>query len=271
VLEQEMEDDEVARIHARHILLKVEPSEATREAIYQRAADFQNAVNADTFMDLAAQDSTCEALTPRPFNEGRDIPGIAQSAVGGRFVFRAEVGQVSPQFFTDRSVYVVLAEGQEPAGPRALDDVRGQVSLSLKRERQLADARAQLSPAVGRIQMGESMADVAGELGLLHSVTDTISANANIADVGYATPFNTVALRTAVGDLVPEVETNRGLFALTVLWQKPFDDVEWADRRDQLRTVLLRQAQNQALEAWFAAQKAEATIEDWRDEVMAGR
>ena len=144
VLEQEMEDDEVARIHARHILLKVEPSEATREAIYQRAADFQNAVNADTFMDLAAQDSTCEALTPRPFNEGRDIPGIAQSAVGGRFVFRAEVGQVSPQFFTDRSVYVVLAEGQEPAGPRALDDVRGQVSLSLKRERQLADARARV-------------------------------------------------------------------------------------------------------------------------------
>lgn len=269
VLEQEMEDDEVARVHARHILLKVEASDATRESIYERARDFHSAVNAANFMELAQADSTCKSLSPRPFNEGRDIPGLPQSAVGSRFVFRAESGQISPRFFTDGHVYVVLAEGLEPEGPRPLEDVKGQVTMSLKRERQRDEARNLLSPAVGRVQMGEVMADVASELGLVHGVTDTISSNANVPDIGYATPFNNVALRTPVGELVPEVETNRGLYALVPQWVKSFDEAEWTERREQLRSVLLRQAQNQALEAWFQAQEDAAEIEDWRDEVMA--
>ncbi|MFU8804780.1 MAG: hypothetical protein ACNA8W_13275, partial [Bradymonadaceae bacterium] len=35
VLEQEVEEDEIIRIRARHILLRVTPSEATREAIFE--------------------------------------------------------------------------------------------------------------------------------------------------------------------------------------------------------------------------------------------
>ncbi len=269
VLEQEEEDGEVARVHARHILLKVEPSEETREAVYQQVADFRAAATSANFLSLAGEDETCQVLTPRPFLEGRDIPGLAQSSAGGRFVFRADAGDISPVYSTDRNIYVVLAEGVLPAGPRPLEDVRGQVNLALKRDRQQQEAVAKLSPAVGRVQMGEAMADVAAELGLLHAVTDTISANANVPDVGYATAFNTVALHATVGELVPEVVTTRGVFALKVLWQKPFDAEEYASRRDQLRNVLLRQKQNQALEAWFESRKAEAEIKDWRDDLMA--
>ncbi|MEZ4389330.1 MAG: SurA N-terminal domain-containing protein [Candidatus Krumholzibacteriia bacterium] len=265
VLEQEKENGEVARVHARHILLKVEPSEETRDAIYQHVNEFRTAVNRTTFLTTAGEDSTCQVLTPRPFLEGRDIPGLAQSSAGGRFVFRAKIGAISPIYSTDQNLYVVLADGTEPAGPRPLEEVRGQVSMALKRERQRTEAEAKLSPAVGRVQMGETMAKVAADLGLLHAVTDTLSANANVPDVGYATPFNTVALRSEVGQMVPEVATTRGVFALKVLWKKPFDDADWAARRDQLRDLLLRQKQNQALEAWFAEREEAAKIEDWRD------
>jgi parvulin-like peptidyl-prolyl isomerase len=266
VLEREEEDGEVARVHARHILLKVEPSAETRDDLFDRVGEFRAAVKPGTFLTLAGDDPDCEILTPRPFLEGRDVPGLAQSAAGGRFVFRAEAGEISPVFSTDRHIYVVLAEGVEPAGPRPLDEVRGQVRLALQRERQREEAIAQLSPAVGRVQMGESMADVASELGLIHAVTDTISANANVPDIGYATPFNVVALQADEGQLVPEVITNRGVFALKVLWKKPLDEQDWAARRDQLRDLLLGQKQNQALEAWFEARKEEANIEDWRDD-----
>jgi len=268
VLEQEEEDGEVARVHARHILLKVEPSAETRDELFERVSEFRAAVKPGTFLTLAGDDPECEILNPRPFLEGRDIPGLAQSTAGGRFVFRAEAGQISPVLSTDRHVYVVLADGIEPAGPRPLEEVRGQVSLALKRERQREEAISRLSPAVGRVQMGEPMADVASELGLVHAVTDTISANANVPDVGYATPFNTVALHAAEGELVPEVVTGRGVFALKVLWKSPLDEEEWSARRDQLRDLLLRQKQNQALEAWFEARKEAARIEDWRDEAF---
>jgi parvulin-like peptidyl-prolyl isomerase len=270
VTDQELDDDgEVARVQARHILLKVTPGEATREAIYQRAEDFRAAANESNFLTLADQDSTCRVLSPRPFLEGRDIPGVSQSAAGSRFVFRTEPGDISPIFYTDDEAYIVMSEGIEPAGPRPLEEVRSQVVTALRRQRQEQEARGRLAPAVGRIQMGEAMADVAAELDLIHAVTDTISANANVADVGYATPFNMVALKAEVGELIPEVVTNRGLFALEVLWQKPFDEEEYASRRERLRMVLLQQEQSRALEAWIEARREASDIRDYRDELAS--
>ena len=113
------------------------------------------------------------------------------------------------------------------------------------------------------------MADVAGDLGLLHAVTDTINTSSNISDIGYATAFNAVAVEAEVGQLVPEVVTNRGVFALSVLWQAPYDPDNYADREGQLRLALLQRKQSQALEAWFEQRLTEVKVEDWRDEMAA--
>lgn len=270
VLEQEEENDEVARIHARHILLRVTPSDETRDVLYDRIEAFRNVATPQNFLSVAGEDTTCIVLTPRPFIEGRDIPGLSQSSAGSRFVFRASAGDISPLLYTDVHVYVVMAEGVEPAGVQPLDKVRGQIELALKRERQLTEARSRLSPAVGRVQLGEDMATVAEELELKHAVSDTLNATSNIPDIGYATPFNLVALEAEVGQLVPEVVTDRGVFALRVLWQKPFDEQEYTARRNRLRAALLQQKQSQVLEAWFQARIDAAKIKDYRDELAAG-
>ncbi len=268
VLEQETEGGEVARVHARHILLRVTPSEATRDAVYERATAFREAATADNFMGLADADTTAKVLSPRPFFEGRDVPGLRDSAAGGRFVFRSESGAISPLYFTEDHVYIVLSEGVQPPGSQPLDRVRAQVELSLRQERQTAAARNQLAPAVARVRAGEAMADVAAELGMIHAVSDTITNAANIPEVGYATAMNTVALQTEQGTLVPEVATGRGLFAMTVLWQQPMDEELYASRREMLRTAILQQKQARALEDWFQARIAELEIRDLRDSMM---
>jgi len=265
VLGQEEEDGEVARVHARHILLRVTPSEATRDAVYEHAADFRERVTEQNFLTLADQDTTAEVLTPRPFFEGRDIPGLRQSAAGGHFVFRAEPGEISPLMYTDDHVYVVMAEGVSPAGPQPLERVRNQVALTLKRERQTEAARQLLAPAAARVEAGEEMAAVAEELGLVHAVTDTVGAEANIPDVGFRTAFNLVALETPVGEFVPEVATNRGVFAMRVLWRSQFDQEEFDALRDRIRAQLLQERQALALEAWFEQKLAEADVRDLRD------
>jgi len=269
VLEQETEEGEteVARVHARHILLKVTAGDATRDAVYERANEFRNTVTATDFLTLADSDTTCQVLSPRPFFKGRDLPGLRQSATGGQFVFRAEPGDISPLYYSDDHVYVVLCEGVQPAGPQDLEKVRSQIVLALKREKQEAEGRAKLGPAVGRVQMGEAMADVAAELEFVHGVTDTIDATSNIADVGYATPFNTVATNSATGTLVPEIATNRGVFALKVLWSSEVDEADYESRRAQLRAMILQRKQGQVLETWFQEQIDASDIQDNRDEI----
>ena len=267
ILDQEMEDGEVARVHARHILMKVTPSETTRDAVHERAGAFRDQADAANFLALAGEDSTCMVLTPAPFSEGRDIPGLRLSAAGSHFVFRAEVGEISPLFYNDDQVYVVLAEGLEPEGPQALEKVRSQVVLALKHARQEDTASQLLSPAVGRVQLGESMTDVAAELGMLHAVTDTIGITSNVPDVGYASPLNMVALKSEVGTLIPEVVTDRGVFAMSVIWRAPVDEAEFAARRDAIRAALMQRKQGQALESWFQSQLDAANIKDFRDEL----
>jgi peptidyl-prolyl cis-trans isomerase D len=267
VLEQETDEEgEVARVHARHILLRITPSEATRDAVFEHAEDFRARVTAENFLTLAEQDTTAEVLDPRPFAEGRDIPGLRQSAAGGRFAFLAEPGEISPVLSTDDHVYIVMAEGIEPAGPQPLEDVRGQVELAVKREKQTEEARRQLSPAVGRIQLGEAMDEVAEDLGLVHGVTDTVGADGNVPQVGFRTAFNLAALETPAGELVPEVATNQGVYALEVLWRSEFDADQYAARRQMLRQRLLQQRQAEVLEAWFQEKIAAAEVEDRRVE-----
>ncbi len=267
VLEQETaEDGEVERVHARHILLRVTPGEATRDAVFERAETFRDRVDAENFLTLADQDTTAEVLTPRPFFEGRDIPGLRQSAAGGRFAFQAEPGEISPVLSTEDHVYVVLAEGITPAGPQPLEDVRGQVELALKRERQTELARQQLSPAVGRVQLGEEMAAVAAELEMIHGVTDTLGTDGNVPEVGFRTAFNLVALDAPVGELVPEVATTQGVYALRVLWRSEFDPEQYEARRDMLHARLLQQRQSEVLEAWFQEKIAAAEVRDFRVE-----
>lgn len=270
VLEQEVEEGEVKRVRARHILLRVTPSENTREEVIERASGFRRQVTAQTFLSAADRDTTAKVLSPAPLGEGRDFPGLRQSAAGNRWLFRAEEGQISPLFYTDDHVYLVMSEGIQPAGPQPLERVQAQIEVALKRRQQQQQAAAKLSPAVGRVQLGEPMAEVAASLGLVHAVTDTITQSSNVPEVGFQTAFNSVALQAPVGRLMPEVVTNRGVFALKVLWQEPFDEQLYLAQRDDLRTMILQRKQQQALEAWFQERLAQARIEDWRDDLMAG-
>jgi hypothetical protein len=270
VLER-IEDDagEIEKVHARHILFRVDPSPDTLSDIYADVSEFRDRVTSETFGATAAAESL-QIHEPASFAKGRDIPGVPLSVAGSNFAFRATEGEISPVFENREHFYVVRAGARVPAGPAPLDAVSSQITLELKRSHNRELAAAELAPAVGKVQMGQEMADVAAELGLSHAVTDTFGATSNVPDVGYGTAFNEVALSAPVGELVPEVATLRGLYALRPIWQKPFDEADFLDRRDVIRASLLSRKQSALLEAWFEEQLAAAEIVDRRDEVRRG-
>jgi parvulin-like peptidyl-prolyl isomerase len=263
------EDGEIAEIHARHILFKVEPGSATLGALYDAAVDFRARVDVDNFFATAEAESI-QVTAPDPFAEGGDIPTVAQSARGNSWIFRSAPGDVSPVFQGRDGYYVVALRGFVPKGPAPLDDVRNQIIAELQRRHQRELARQKLAPAVGEAQLGGAITAAAEKYGLVHAVTDTFGVNENIPETGYATTFNEVALAVPVGQLVPEVETPRGLFALRVLWRSEFDEDAYLEQRDAIYENLLARKQREALETWFARKIAAAKIVDLRDEFAGG-
>jgi len=265
VLEQitDPESGEVTQVRARHILLKVTPGPATMDLLRESAQEFRGRVDGASFV-TTAQAEALDLVEPGPFAAGRDIPGLRQTMGGAGWALAAASGTVSPVFENDQFLYVVLALEPLPEGPAPLESVRGRVALAVRQERNLERARAMLSPAVGEVQMGTVMTEAAAAHGLTYAVTDTFGVNDNVADVGYGTDFNRLAIEGTIGSIVPEVETLRGLFALTPLWIADFDAPDYSIRREGIRSALLNRAQSERFGEWLQEQVETAEIEDYR-------
>jgi peptidyl-prolyl cis-trans isomerase D len=270
VLERIEENGVLAKVRARHILLKVTPGDATQSALFDRATAFRDAASAQTFLAQAEADTSCKILSPRPFNEGRDIPGLRESAAGSAFCFRAQAGQISQVFSNNDLVYVVLAEGVQPAGTQPLESAATQVKLNLKEQRQREAARTRLQPLLSRVQSGQPMAEVAAGAGLEYGVSDTLSMSTNMADIGYSAAFTQLALQSPVGTLVPHVATSVGVFAFRVIWNPPLNQQQYQAQRDRVYVSLLMRKQQAALEVWYDGKVKAATVKDLRDALLSG-
>jgi peptidyl-prolyl cis-trans isomerase D len=265
VLEQikDEETGEVLQVKARHILLKVTPGPETLAMISEAAQAFADRVNGSNFVSTA-QAEGLDLLAPDPFIMGRDIPGISFSLAGATWAHQAKVGQVSRVFETNDYFYIVLAGGLLPAGTADLEEVRSQVSLAVTRDHQKGIALERLNPVVGQIQMGKSMAEAAAGTDLTYAVSDTFGVNDNINHVGYGTDFNKLAINGQVGQLIAEVETQRGVFALIPTWIKPVDEADFATRQPGLREGLLGRERAQVMEEWLSERESKAEIKDFR-------
>jgi len=265
VLEQIRNKDtgEVDQVHARHILLRVTAGPETLDLLREHADQFRGRVDGGNFASTASAEGL-DLVAADPFIQGRDIPALPMTLAGSNWAFAAKDGQVSQVFENDQMFYVVHKLEQLPAAPAPLDEVRGQVALALRQDHNRSAVRAMLSPAVGEVQMGTAMAVAAANHGLKTAVTDTFTINGNVTDIGYGTPFNAAAINGTVGQVVPEVETLRGLFALVPLWIQPVDEADYAARKEGIRAALLQRKQGEMLEAWFTQARESAKIVDHR-------
>lgn len=269
VLDREVENGEVARVHARHILLKVKPGADTTTRLFERA-DRVRGEAVERGLESAAAADSARIQGPQLVREGQELPGVPQSMEGSYFAFRAAAGDVSPVFETDDHYYIVRVDSVMTAGAAPLPEVRHRVVLDLKNERKRELARQRLAPALAAAKASGDWAAVAAQHGLLHAVTDTLGFSTNVPEVGFGTAFNAVALEIGAGEVVPEVETPRGLFALRSLWKRPLNEQEFAQQAIELRARLLQSKQQTLLETWFEDRISQAEIVDHRDERRGG-
>jgi len=269
VLEQFKNDEgEIEEVHARHILFEIGVSQETLSEIYDSADLFVDAARNDGFATAAADADSMEIISPKSVRSGWDIPGFRNTAYGTRFAFWASDGEISEVYETETDYYVVHVLEHLPEGVANLEDVRAQVIRAVNDATKAELAASQLAPAITAIQNGTSFADAAEEFGVTYALTDTFTATGNIADVGYNTDFNTMAMNAEIGELVTDITTNRGVFALSVTWAEPFDEILFAVEKENVRNNLLATAQQEIIEQWYETQIDEADIEDNRFEVF---
>lgn len=261
------EDGNRTEVQASHILLKLHPSQDTIDSLRDRFYDFHEEA---LVMGLtqAAEQHSLEVAEPGAFQEGFNVPGIPNSLPGSGFAFSHQPGELSPVFETNEMLYTVEVVQRDPAGHRPLEEVRSIVDAAVVRERRADRAAAQLAEAWREVQGGASMEQVAADNDLAHAVTDTFTLRENIPDIGFATSFARAALELDVGDSLPSVRTNRGVYALRVLWKSGFDEDEYRARRAQIAATLLYSQQQKLVREWLDGLKDDAEVEDLRSDLL---
>jgi peptidyl-prolyl cis-trans isomerase D len=268
VLEQFNDDaGELNEVHARHILFEIGVSQETMNEIYDFASNFVIDARKDGLSSIANADSI-EIISPKPVRSGWDIPGFRNTAYGTRFAFWANDGDISEVYETETDYYVVHVLEHLPEGAADLEDVRAQVVRAINDDTKSKLASEKIAPAISAIQSGKTFEEVAKEFDLAYAITDTFSTTGNIKDIGYNTDFNTIAMDAEVGELVSDVTTNRGVFALSVTWKEPFDEVLFEVEKDAVKNNLLATEQQEIIEQWYEDQLENADIKDNRLEIF---
>jgi peptidyl-prolyl cis-trans isomerase D len=250
-------------IQARHILLRLHPSQTTLDELRDGFYAARDATESGG-IEAATTNGGFTVIDTPGFNEGMNIPGLASSLPASRFAFDRDTGTLSEIYENDETLYFFEVAERIPAGYSPLEDIRAIVETNVLRERRVARAGERLAATVGSVTTGADLGALAQSSDLSHAVTDTFGVRDNITDVGFASAFGRVAMAMKAGDFCPNVETPRGAYALRLLYHSGFDEDAFRAQRASLTASMLYGRQQGVLQQWLASCIEEAEIEDLR-------
>ena len=255
------------QVKARHILLKFEPSPATRETLRDEANYIAEAAKEGNLASVAKAEGSTVQQSPL-FGLEDVIPGIGMERRINRFVFRSEKGKVSDVFYLDKGFVVLSVIEIVPEHTKPLTEVRAQIVTILKNQKRLELAKSRCQAAYEKIKAGGSLEDVAGQDSLTIQQTDYFTMSGYVPNVGRESRFVGAAFGLEMGQFAPPVESSRGYYLLQLVDKTPFNEQEFTQQKESLKRQVLQSKQQAMFGLWYKALKDEAKIKDYRSDYL---
>jgi peptidyl-prolyl cis-trans isomerase D len=256
------------QVHLRQIVLAVEPSAESRNAVRQAAQEFARDASAapDAFADAASRRGL-RVEEPPVFEKGLVIPGLGSAPDLTDFIFANEAGAVSGALAREDAFYVVHVDQRYPEGYVAMELVADDIRAELADRKELEAARAIATEIADAIRAG-GLGGAAERYGLQVQDTDWFTRVNNIPGIGSGTPVAGAAFGLAQGQTAGPIETSRGLYFIRLIDRQPADEEAFQREKEILRQELRREKMRERFNAWFDAQRAAAEIEDRRAQLL---
>jgi len=258
------------QIKARHVLIRIEASPSTLDQRRSNANIFL--YDAQDYSFQAAVDThDVEVQETQPFTEDATfIPGLGQFQEARDFAFQNPVGTITNEVMENEQGYYILRVSDiQDAYTRSLDEVRDRIVRQLttenKREVALEMARDVRTALDSTADLSQIAAD---NENLTYAAPDTFTLEGQMGDLGNNARIKGTLEGMQEGEISPALKTERGVYILRLINKSEFDQEAFAQRREQIRSRLIRNKQNQFMSSWLQSLKDNAKIVDNRDQFM---
>jgi peptidyl-prolyl cis-trans isomerase D len=261
--EKNKDGDWETLVRASTILLKVQPSQATRELVYGRAQDFLGQASEENFEELA-EEFDQEVKETGVFTPGPGVPGIGQNQEVNDFAFTSKEGTVSPVYRGRNSYYICLVFERIKPGYIPFDEVKDRIREVLTYRRQAGLAAEKARSMYDETAAGGSLRRVAREHGYEVEETPYFTRLDRLRGVGRTAEFFVAAFHLSEEKPVRVAKTELGSYLLEFVDHTAADMEAFPEESGALRAELQKKAQETTMNHWYVYIIEQGDIKDYR-------
>jgi len=252
------------QVKASHILLKIEPSPATREALREEAEYIAEFGKENGLKTVVAAESLTVSQTA-PFEKGAYIPGIGMETRVNNFAWRSDVGDISQVFNLEQGFLVAALAEVQPEHVKKLEDVKGEIVNAIKNDKSMENAREHAQKACDNIKAGMPFDQAAAQDSLSVQESDLFAMGGYVPKIGKEPEFVGTAFALKLGDFSQPVKGARGYYLLQVVDKQEMNMQEFESQKEDLKLQLAARYKQQIFGQWYEDVKKKADIKDYRE------
>ena len=253
------------QVKARHILLRLEPSGETQEAVTGGA----------NFEDQAGQENLQVQQSPLFTQDATFLPGVGNNVqVLVNRIFRARTGDIIPAFETDQGFYVIRVSASVKEGIPPFETVSDAVTRAYTESQRDEYAQAYIGKVAAQVAQGRSLQDA------VNVVADpNVTASVSAQEVTRAMVIAGLGSRSAliakvftqdqVGASTGPVVVENGCAIAVLLEKMPLDETRFSLDQAAIRTKLTEERQTAAMTDLLDGLRDSAEITDNRDQFLS--
>jgi peptidyl-prolyl cis-trans isomerase D len=266
-VEERKTEKGIETVHARHILMKVEPGTDTVDSLQLILRDISTEIHEKGFEKTAA-DRKLKTFDTEPFAQGMFIKDLGFVPRIASFAFNYRKGSVSYGIDCETSIRFVKVIDEIPEQVKPFEQVRPQLVEELRAGRDADAARAVAESLRKDILSGGSFDAVAKTKGFTVKETPSFKTGDPIPEIGTNTTFQAACKFLAVNAMSPPIEGQGRYYLIKIIERAEPDMAKYVEARQGLVSEMRNEIANRFMANWYQGIRDNAKVEDLREKPL---
>ncbi len=267
MIERRTNDAGEEEVHAAHILLKMEPSQATYSYWASLVEDFKLDADEKGF-DICAENAGYGIEVTSEVTEDGFLPGLGRHQRALDLIFHSEVGEVLYPIVHQDTWYIYRIDRFIEPGAQPMSELGNRLWFQVKRDKQITQAKVQaeeILAANSGVDDLESFALTDTTL-QVHLTETPFKMTDYVTDLGKDYLFNAAAFDAPTGEIIGPLHGKYGSYFLQVVNRDDHESMleKFEQDAETFRTTYYENINRTAYQRFITMLTDEATIEDNR-------